>query len=189
MSTETPAPAPVASAATPSKQEGRGSQGRGRGNQGRGGRGRGGGRGAAQGRGPGGDGGVSLAPTTGIPYGHVPGYLPGSSSLVEELDHRVLIVLRDGRHLVGILRSFDQFSNMVLEEASERKIHRGSDGVTYFSDVPLGVYVVRGDSMVLLGQVSSDEGMKEVELSELDEIIEKSGTPSLEWDFDKDLLA
>jgi hypothetical protein len=45
---------------------------------------------------------VSIAPTSGIPYGHVPAYLPGSSSLVEELDKRVLIVLRDGRHLVGV---------------------------------------------------------------------------------------
>ena len=41
-------------------------------------------------------------PNTGIPYGHVPGYLPGSSSLVEELDQRLLIVLRDGRHVLGV---------------------------------------------------------------------------------------
>lgn len=91
--------------------------------------------------------------------------------------------------VVKMLRSFDQYSNMVLEETSERKVHRGSDGVTYFADVPLGVYVVRGDSMVLLGQVSSDEGMQEVDLAELDELIEKSAQEGLEWDFDKDLLA
>lgn len=45
---------------------------------------------------------ISIAPTTGIPFGHVPAYLPGSSSLVEELDARVLVVLRDGRHLLGV---------------------------------------------------------------------------------------
>lgn len=93
---------------TPNNQEaapptpGRGSRnnyqgGRGRG---RGGRGRQStterGTNAPQGRGP-----VGPA-TSGVPYGHVPGYLPGSSSLVEELDKRVLIVLRDGRHLVGV---------------------------------------------------------------------------------------
>jgi U6 snRNA-associated Sm-like protein LSm1 len=33
---------------------------------------------------------------------------------VEQLDKRLLVVLRDGRHLVGVMRSFDQFSNMVL---------------------------------------------------------------------------
>jgi U6 snRNA-associated Sm-like protein LSm1 len=88
-----------------------------------------------------------------------------------------------------MLRSFDQFSNMVLEDASERKIHRHSDGVTYYADVPLGIYVVRGDSIVLMGQVSSDEQMKELRMPELDEIIEASNLEKLEWDFDKDLLA
>lgn len=79
---------------------------------------------------------------------------------------------------------------MVLEEASERKIHReASDGVTYFADVPLGVYVVRGDSMVMLGQISPDEGMKQIEPEELDAIMSKSKGGPLEWDFDKDLLA
>lgn len=78
-------------------------QGRGRGR----GRGRGQGRGSSQrgGRGEGrgrGDGPVSIAPKTGIPYGHVPAFLPGSSSLVEDLDQRILIVLRDGRHIVGV---------------------------------------------------------------------------------------
>ena len=85
---------------TPDERPGRGRGGSGRGRApGRGGRGlwqpdaRG-----TQGRG----GTTSVAPTTGVPYGYVPGYLPGSSSLVEELDQRVLIVLRDGRHLVGV---------------------------------------------------------------------------------------
>jgi hypothetical protein len=40
--------------------------------------------------------------SSGVPFGHVPAYLPGSSSLVEELDKRVLIVLRDGKHLIGV---------------------------------------------------------------------------------------
>jgi len=88
-----------------------------------------------------------------------------------------------------MLRSFDQFSNMVLEDASERKTHRDADGVTYFADVPLGVYLVRGESMVLLGQISSDEGMKQVEVDQLEEIMKKSSSSPLEWDFDKDLLA
>jgi U6 snRNA-associated Sm-like protein LSm1 len=78
---------------------------------------------------------------------------------------------------------------MVLEEASERKIYRDADGVTYFADVPLGVYIVRGDSMVLLGQVSSDQGMKQMEVNDLEEMITKSKAEGLEWDFDKDLLA
>jgi hypothetical protein len=82
---------------------------------------------------------------------------------------------------------------MVLEDASERKMHRHSDGVTYYADMALGVYVVRGDSMVLLGQVSSDDRMQLVEMVKLEEMMEESktatGAEALEWDFDKDLLA
>jgi len=52
--------------------------------------------------------------------------LPGAASLVEELDKRLLVVLRDGRNLVGVMRSFDQFSNMVLEDTHERHIANGA---------------------------------------------------------------
>jgi hypothetical protein len=46
----------------------------------------------------------AVAPSSGLPYGYVPAYLPGSASLVEQLDQMILIVLRDGRHLVGVRR-------------------------------------------------------------------------------------
>jgi hypothetical protein len=45
---------------------------------------------------------VMIHSSSGVPFGHVPSYLPGSSSLVEELDRRVLLVLRDGKHLIGV---------------------------------------------------------------------------------------
>jgi len=61
-----------------------------------------------------------------VPFGTVPGFLPGAASLVEQLDKRVLLVLRDGRHITGVVRSFDQFSNVVLEDAKERKVRRGT---------------------------------------------------------------
>ena len=70
--------------------------------------GRGGGRGGRSGGR--GDSGGRSAPSpvhqgSGVPFGHVPAYLMGSASLVEELDQRLLIVLRDGKHLIGV--SFD----------------------------------------------------------------------------------
>lgn len=40
---------------------------------------------------------------------------PPGMALVEELDKTLLIQLRDGRKLIGIMRSFDQFANIVLE--------------------------------------------------------------------------
>ena len=45
---------------------------------------------------------VALNAASGIPYGYVPAYLPGSASLVEELDKELMVVLRDGRHLIGV---------------------------------------------------------------------------------------
>ena len=42
------------------------------------------------------------APMSGVPFGYIPAFLPGSASLVEQLDRRIMIVLRDGRHLVGV---------------------------------------------------------------------------------------
>lgn len=77
---------------------------------------------------------------------------------------------------------------MILDDASERKIHRNKEGFTCFADIPLGLYIVRGDSVVLLGQVGPDEGMKKMELEELEEMI-SAEEEELEWDFDKDLLA
>ena len=89
-----------------------------------------------------------------------------------------------------ILRSFDQFGNMVLEDTSERKMHRHSDGKTYFADIPLGVYVVRGESIVLMGQVGTDNNMmQELQLPELEEMMDSTNETKLEWDFDQDLLA
>jgi U6 snRNA-associated Sm-like protein LSm1 len=52
-------------------------------------------------------------------------YLPGAASLAEQIDSRVLIVLRDGRSLIGVLRSFDQYVNLILEETVERVIYEG----------------------------------------------------------------
>ena len=64
------------------------------------------------------------------------------------LADKMVVHLRDRRKIFGILRSFDQFANVVLEEAFERVIV----GKRY-ADVPLGLYVIRGENVVLLGQI------------------------------------
>ena len=101
--------------------------------------------------------------------------LTGTASLAEELDstpraappppsrshrhshlplHRrrraekILVLLRDGKKVIGTLRSFDQFANIVLEEAVERIVV----GKQY-ADVPLGLYVIRGENTVLIGAI------------------------------------
>ena len=67
-------------------------------------------------------------------------YLPGTAGLIEEIDKKHLVVLRDGRTLIGMLRAIDQFANLVLHQTVER-IH--VDG--YYGDIPRGIFVVRGE--------------------------------------------
>lgn len=88
--------------------------------------------------------------------------------------------------------SFDQFSNLILQNASERKMATLKNGVSVHADIPLGLYVVRGDSMVLLGELSAEETAtsKKVSLEELEQRLEEqAGDEELEWDFDTDLVA
>ena len=70
-------------------------------------------------------------------------YLPGTASLIEELDKKLMVLLRDGRTLIGYLRSVDQFANLVLHKTIER-IDVGSD----YGDIPRGIFVVRGENVV-----------------------------------------
>jgi len=76
---------------------------------------------------------------------------------------------------------------MILQDAFERRIVV-SKGVAYYSDIPLGLYVVRGDSMVLTGLLNETQNvMKEATIAELEEM--KDGEKPLVWDFDTDLIA
>jgi U6 snRNA-associated Sm-like protein LSm1 len=76
---------------------------------------------------------------------------------VQELDKRVLVMVRDvtarGRilHLYGVLRSFDQFGTVVLEDTVERVCEGGQT-----AERRRGLLVVRGENLVLLGAVDAD---------------------------------
>lgn len=78
--------------------------------------------------------------------------LHGTASLIEELDKKLMVLLRDGRTLIGYLRSIDQFANLVLHRTIER-IHVGQE----FGDIPRGIFVVRGENVVLLGEIDSEK--------------------------------
>jgi U6 snRNA-associated Sm-like protein LSm1 len=110
-------------------------------------------------------------------------YLPGAASLLEQLDKRILIILRDGRHLVGMLRSFDQYLNLVIEDTSERLLMTG-----IYCDVPLGLYIVRGDNIVLLGELDAEKEEHEMPLRRVDpedlEEIPDMADEKLPWDFE-----
>ncbi|XP_061905588.1 U6 snRNA-associated Sm-like protein LSm1 isoform X1 [Entelurus aequoreus] len=75
-------------------------------------------------------------------------YVPGTASLIDEIDKKHLVLLRDGRTLIGYLRSIDQFANLVFHQTVER-IHVGKK----FGDIPRGIFIVRGENVVLLGEI------------------------------------
>jgi U6 snRNA-associated Sm-like protein LSm1 len=79
-------------------------------------------------------------------------YLPGAISLLDQLDKRLMIMLRDGKTLIGDLRTIDQFANLVLQNTLERIYVDGCYG-----DIPRGIYMIRGENVVLAGELGEDQ--------------------------------
>jgi len=75
------------------------------------------------------------------------------SSLAGYVDKRVLMVLQDGRTIVGTLAGFDQRSNVVLSNSTER-VYSLAEGV---EEVPLGLYLVKGDMILLIGEIDEEK--------------------------------
>ncbi|KAI1268785.1 like-Sm domain-containing protein [Xylariaceae sp. FL1019] len=80
------------------------------------------------------------------------------SNLHSYVDKKVLILTADSRTLVGNLLSCDQQTNLVLGQAVERVI-RDADDDEASTEVPLGLYIVRGDNVCVVGLV--DEPLDE----------------------------
>ncbi|KAI0101870.1 hypothetical protein GGR51DRAFT_528802 [Nemania sp. FL0031] len=85
-----------------------------------------------------------------------------AAQLLDLTDKKLLLVLRDGRKLIGILRSWDQFANLVLQSTVERVFATISDpkdphprGV--YADKPHGIFLVRGENVLLLGEIDLDK--------------------------------
>eukprot|EP00049_Salpingoeca_infusionum_P024806 m.17163 g.17163 ORF g.17163 m.17163 type:complete len:76 (-) comp7349_c0_seq1:256-483(-) len=57
------------------------------------------------------------------------------------LDKRLELKLNANRRVTGVLRGFDPFMNIVVDEAFER---RGED------TIPMGTVVIRGNSIVTM---------------------------------------
>lgn len=79
-------------------------------------------------------------------------FLPGTASLIKEIDKKLMVVLRDGRTLIGYLRSIDQFANLLLQDTIER-IHVGDK----YGDIPRGIFLIRGENMVLVGEIDEEK--------------------------------
>lgn len=92
-----------------------------------------------------------------------------SGALVDCVDKKMLVMLRDGKKLIGVLRSYDQFgkllsfphhhgcsnhvpssANLVLQDTVER-VFVGNR----YGDIARGVFLVRGENVVLMGEIVS----------------------------------
>lgn len=99
-----------------------------------------------------------------------------AAQLLDLTDKKLMVVLRDGRKIMGVLRSWDQFANLVLQssverifahpeakstpalaDAAEQPSSSASDsGRGVFADIPRGTFLVRGENVLLLGEIDLD---------------------------------
>ncbi|CAN1146015.1 Sm-like protein LSM8 [Linum perenne] len=106
---------------------------------------------------------------------------PGLESLV---DQTISVITNDGRNIVGVLKGFDQATNIILDESHERvystkflsnqspllrigMLHSYfwftsmTDSLLCFSQegvqqLVLGLYIIRGDNISVIGELDED---------------------------------
>ncbi|CAI0551692.1 unnamed protein product [Linum tenue] len=106
---------------------------------------------------------------------------PGLESLV---DQTISVITNDGRNIVGILKGFDQATNIILDESHERvystKVSIRISGHNEFSlllsvlrylkverclfvflqegvqQLVLGLYIIRGDNISVIGELDEE---------------------------------
>lgn len=71
------------------------------------------------------------------------------------MTEQILVITVDGRTLTGTLVSHDQLTNLVLRNTLERVI-RPVDDEEPSSETPHGLYMVRGDNVVVCGLVDEE---------------------------------
>ncbi|OJD36032.1 small nuclear ribonucleoprotein [Diplodia corticola] len=75
-----------------------------------------------------------------------------AAQLLDLTDKKLMVALRDGRKLIGVLRSWDQFANLVLQDTIERIFCQN-----LYADINRGVFLVRGENVLLLGEIDLDK--------------------------------
>lgn len=85
-----------------------------------------------------------------------------AAQLLDMTDKKLMVALRDGRKLIGVLRSWDQFANLVLQSTIERVFIPPNTSSTpvqpgLYADIPCGIFLVRGENVLLLGEIDLDK--------------------------------
>ncbi|KAF2129205.1 Sm-like ribonucleoprotein [Dothidotthia symphoricarpi CBS 119687] len=71
------------------------------------------------------------------------------------MNKRVTVLTLDGRSMIGTLLSCDGSMNLVLQDAIERIIRPREEEVPS-EEVPLGLYIIRGDSVAIVGRLDEE---------------------------------
>ncbi|EDV22959.1 U6 snRNA-associated Sm-like protein LSm1 [Trichoplax sp. H2] len=90
-----------------------------------------------------------------------------TANLMSDIDKKLMIVLKDGRTLIGFLRSVDQFANLVLQDTIER-IHVGKQ----YGDIPRGLFVIRGDNVAILGEMDDKKDLTQLQKVSIEDILD-----------------
>ncbi|KAJ0298932.1 hypothetical protein COL5a_011795 [Colletotrichum fioriniae] len=86
-----------------------------------------------------------------------------AAQLLDMTDKKLMVALRDGRKLIGVLRSWDQFANLVLQDTVERVYAHPDPEANppraggLFADIKRGIFLVRGENVLLLGEIDLDK--------------------------------
>mmetsp|Transcript_14219 Transcript_14219/g.32256 ORF Transcript_14219/g.32256 Transcript_14219/m.32256 type:complete len:145 (-) Transcript_14219:90-524(-) len=100
-----------------------------------------------------------------------PGKLPHwASNLEDNVDKQLLIMLRDGRKLIGWLRTFDQFANLLVEQTLERHILYEEKK---YADIYLGTMLIRGENVCLFGEVDGEGPQGGLVKTSLDYVLQR----------------
>ncbi|PWN91449.1 hypothetical protein FA10DRAFT_265306 [Acaromyces ingoldii] len=75
------------------------------------------------------------------------------SELSAFVNQQVLAVTQDGRVITGTLAGSDNLGSVILAGCVER-VYSTDAGV---EEVPLGLYIIRGDSLSLIGQLDVEK--------------------------------
>ncbi|KAF8924868.1 N(alpha)-acetyltransferase 38, NatC auxiliary [Dissophora ornata] len=75
-----------------------------------------------------------------------------SDQLKSLVERPVFVYLTDGRTLVGQLMGYDQAANVILGQTHER-IFSSTEPM---KSVPIGVYVIRGETIAIIGELDEE---------------------------------
>ncbi|OCK85763.1 hypothetical protein K432DRAFT_413131 [Lepidopterella palustris CBS 459.81] len=75
-----------------------------------------------------------------------------AAQLMDITDKKIMAILRDNQKILGVLRSWDQFGNVLMTDCVER-----IDATGIYAEIPRGVYIIRGENISMLCEIDLDK--------------------------------